>query len=251
MHLKVIACEIAAGEIFHCAAQSANTVDISLYTQGLHDNSDVCRSELQQLIENVPADRFKAVLLGYGLCNNSVVGLRAGALPLVLPRAHDCITFLLGSRERYAAEFAAHPGTYYFSSGWLEHPERGGERPAYNQKSGLARRMKLQELIEKYGEENGRYLFESMTEWENHYDRAALIRFPFSDHLNLPERVHEICQQRKWDYTELHGDLTLLQDWLDGRWNPERFLTVQPGEEIRARYDDLIVEAAPVEAGRR
>jgi len=251
MHLKVIACEVAAREIYHCAAQSTNTVDISLYTQGLHDNSDTCRGELQRLIEQVPADKFKAVLLGYGLCSNSVVGLRAGGLPLVLPSAHDCITFFLGSRERYAREFAEHPGTYYYTSGWLEYPERGGERPAFNQKSGMERRMKLKELIEKYGEENGRFLFESMTEWESHYDRAALVRFPFSDHLPLRDRVQEICGQRKWSYSELQGDLTLIQDWLDGRWDPERFLTVQPGEEIRARYDEMIIEAVPAGTGAR
>ncbi|MFV1980286.1 MAG: DUF1638 domain-containing protein [Rhodothermia bacterium] len=33
----------------------------------------------------------------------------------VLPRAHDCITLLMGSRTRYLEYFKAHPGTYFRS----------------------------------------------------------------------------------------------------------------------------------------
>lgn len=243
MHLKVIACEIATREICHCAAKSINTINVSFFTQGLHRNSANCREELQRQIDAVTAEKYEALLLGYGLCNNSVVGLRAGALPLVLPRAHDCITFFLGSRERYAEEFAAHPGTYYFTSGWIEHPDENDAQSAYNQRSGTERHLKLKELIEKYGEENGQFLFESMTEWESHYERAALIRFPFSDHLNLPAKVREICAERKWQFAEIDGRLDLLQSWLDGPWDAERFLVVQPGQSIVAKYDDKIIDA--------
>jgi len=38
----------------------------------------------------------------------------------VVPRAHDCITLLLGSKERYAKLFGERPGTYWYSAGWLE-----------------------------------------------------------------------------------------------------------------------------------
>ena len=137
LHLKVLACEVAAREIYLCAARSANTVSVELLTQGLHDNSDTMRAELQQHIDAVDCSRFDAILLGYGLCNNGIVGLRAPAIELVVPRAHDCITLLLGSKERYAEEFEARPGTYYYSSGWLEYPDRRGERHEQMPKSGL------------------------------------------------------------------------------------------------------------------
>jgi hypothetical protein len=39
---------------------------------------------------------------------------------MVVPRAHDCIALLLGSREKYAVYFDAHPGTFYQSPGWVE-----------------------------------------------------------------------------------------------------------------------------------
>jgi len=137
MHIKVLACEVLAREVFYCAARSANTIDIELYTQGLHDNANVCRETLQPRIDAAARGPYGAIVLAYGLCNNAVIGIEARAIPLVIPRAHDCITLFLGSKERYQTLFSQRPGTYYHTSGWLEYPDRGGDRVPYDPKSGL------------------------------------------------------------------------------------------------------------------
>jgi hypothetical protein len=242
MHLKVIACEVVGREVYHCAARSVNTAEIALFSQGLHDNSDTCRHELQAQIDAVDPQRYDALLLGYGLCNNSIVGLRAGRLRLVVPRAHDCITFFLGSKERYAQLFAERPGTYWYTSGWLEYEGRGGERIDYKPNSGLAKRMKFQELVEKYGEENAKYLAESMSQWEVHYTHGCLIEFPFTRHLGLETRVRKVCGQHKWQYASVPGELGLIQDWLDGQWDADRFLVLEPGEKVKGCYDDRVID---------
>ena len=123
----------------------------------------------------------------------------------------------------------------------MEYESREGERVGFTPASGLAKQMALQEYIEKYGEENGRYLFESMVQWEFRYTCGALITHPFAKHLGLVEKVQAICQEKNWTYREIPGDLTLIQDWLDGKWDDERFLIVQPGQEIQARYDNSIM----------
>jgi len=242
MHLKVIACEVLAREVFYCAARALNTTDITLLTQGLHDNPDTCRRELQEAIDAVQPEAFQAVFLGYGLCNNSTAGIRAGRVPMVIPRAHDCITLFLGSKERYARLFRRQPGTYYYTSGWLEYKDRGGKRVEYTQKSGLAKQMAYREMVEKYGEENARYLVEALSAWEVRYTHGALIRFPFARRLGLEERVRAICRERGWEYCEVRGSLRLIQDGLDGRWDERRFLVLRPGEEIQPRYDRLILD---------
>lgn len=248
MHLKVIACEIAAREIYHCAAQSLNTVSIDLFTQGLHDNSDVMRRTLQEHLDALEVSKFDAVLLGYGLCNNGIVGLRAPAgIEMIVPRAHDCITFLLGSKERYADQFENRPGTYYFSSGWLEYPDRKGDKPELMQNSGLgqsyARYRDYQKLVEQYGEDNAKYLMEFMSQWQEHYTHGALIDFDFVEHLGLDRKVQEICMEKGWEFLRLQGKLDLIQDWLDGRWDDEQFLRVPPGHVIEADYRGGIVKA--------
>ena len=126
MFYKVIACEIAFRELCYAAAQSRNLIDLEFLTQGYHDIPGTGRAEIQKRIDAVPAGKYDAILLGYGLCSTILTGLTTAHTPLVIPRAHDCITFFLGSKERYQECFNAKPGTYYYTSGWLECAKRRG-----------------------------------------------------------------------------------------------------------------------------
>lgn len=244
MLLKVIACEVAAREIYHCAAECPHSVNLTMLHQGLHDEPENCRATLQAELDKADAEEYDAVLLGYGLCNNSTVGLRAGKRRVIIPRAHDCITFFLGSKEHYAKLFDETPGTYYFTAGWLEFGGRDEEgRKIFAQDSHLAREQALQELREKYGEENADFLMQTMSNWEVNYSRGALITFPFTARLGLEAEVRRICSEREWSYRELAGDISLLRDWLDGNWDTERFLILQPGQEVAASHDERVLKA--------
>jgi hypothetical protein len=248
MRLKVIACDVLRRELYHAAARARHAAEVTLLPQGLHDNSDTCRERLQAEVDAATPDDCDAVVLGYGLCNNSLVGVRAGTLPLVVPRAHDCITLLLGARERYQRLFAEEPGTYWFSSGWVEHQDRTGGSIAPRPNSGLGPdyRADWDDLVAKYGEDNAQYLSEFMAGWEAEYTRGALVRFPFDRGLDLEHRVRALCEEKGWAYVEVDGDLSLLEAGLnapDGRWDDERFLTVPPGQAVRASFDDTILAA--------
>ena len=101
--------------------------------------------------------------------------------------------------------------------------------------------LEYEAMVEKYGEDNARYLMDFFVQWTDNYQRGALVQFDFTQHLNLKEQVLEICSQRGWSFEELAGDLSLLQRWMDGVWDEEDFLTVRPGEKITATYDDGII----------
>jgi len=128
MLFKVIACEIAFRELCMSAAKAANLVDFEFLTQGYHDNPDIGLELIQQKVDAVPEGKYDAILLGYALCNNMLVGMTAPHTQLVIPRAHDCITFFMGSKERYQQYFNECPGTYFYTSGWLEYGQRKSER---------------------------------------------------------------------------------------------------------------------------
>jgi hypothetical protein len=242
MFLKAIACEVAFREICHCAAHSPNQFDLDFLSQGYHDNPELGIHRIQERIDVVEEGRFDAVLVGYGLCNNMLKGLEARHTPLVIPRAHDCITFFLGSKERYKEYFLEHSGTYYYTAGWLEHRQRGGERPDRKQGAGLGKQRSFEEMVAEYGEENAKYLMEVMEGWTAHYSRGVFIDFPFTRHLPAKDQAKKICQERNWEYAEVEGDLSLLQAWFDGPWPEEAFLVAKPGERIAPSYGDDIVQ---------
>ena len=121
MRLKLIACEIMYRELCAAVARSVNLVDVEFLPKGLHDIGQAGMSgRLADVLAGVDETRYEAVLLGYGLCSNGLVGLAARSIPLVVPRAHDCITLFLGSKERYLEYFQDHPGVYFKTSGWIE-----------------------------------------------------------------------------------------------------------------------------------
>jgi len=98
---------------------SRNKFGFQFLEFGLHGEPAKLREELQKAIDATP-DTFDAILLGYGLCSKGVEGITARKTRLVIMRGHDCITCFLGSRARYLEYFTAHPGTYWYSPGWIE-----------------------------------------------------------------------------------------------------------------------------------
>ena len=253
MFLKVIACEIAFREICFLAGQSKNLLELEFLTQGLHDVPCAGRVQIQARIDAVPAGRYDAILIGYGLCGNIINGLTTSHTPLVIPRAHDCITFFLGSRERYQQLQSAQPSAYYYTSGWLECLRRRGEDASPDKAMFLPTRAGLsgqagsayERWVKKYGEEQARYLVEVMDGWAESYSHGVLIEFDFTKTLRLREQVQAVCSQRGWRFQELEGDLRLFQRWLDGDWDEKDFLVVKPQHTIAPSYDDGIIEAEP------
>ena len=242
MFLKVIACEVAFREICFCAARSPNQMDLEFLSQGYHDNPEIGIQRIQDRIDDTAPDQYDAVLIGYGLCNNMLKGLRADATRLIVPRAHDCITFFLGSKNRYDEFFSAYPGTYYYTAGWLEYRERGGERPVRRQNAEMGGDMSYDALVEKYGEDNAKFLMETLGDWTRNYQRGVFIDFDFTTHLPYRQDAQEICENRNWKYEEVPGDLGLLQRWLDGDWNGSDFLQVEPGQTVVPSYENNIVQ---------
>lgn len=243
MYLKLIACEIMVREASHVVATSPNIVDVVFLDQGYHDRVNEGRESLQSIIDGDADRAYDAVLLGYGLCNNLIAGLRAGRAPLIVPRAHDCITLFLGSKERYSDEFAQAPGTYWYTSGWLEcRVRRGGD--TMDQTSGHLTAT-YEQYVAKFGEDNARYLMDMLHSWSDHYERGALIRYDFDQMLDLDRQVRAICEDRGWRYDELTGNLDLLRALVDGPWDDQRFLTVPAGQTIGTCWDGSILKAEP------
>ncbi len=236
----MIACAVLTRECYYCAAMSRNVVDIRFLAQGLHDIGESKMSaKLQAEIDSVPAGEYDAILLGYGLCSNGIRGLRA-PLPLVAPRAHDCITLLMGSKEAYQAYFDRNPGTFYQSVGWIERARSNLSNPeSTTRQMGMS---SYEEYVKQYGEENAKYLVEVLGGFK-HYDRLAYIDTEVGDSGAYRDCTREQADKRGWRFDLLKGSTTLLWRMMQGEWDEEDFLVVAPGQAIAPSYDGSIVRS--------
>jgi hypothetical protein len=87
LRLRCIGCEVLARPLYLAAATSRHIVDVELLRRGLHDVPVNLRDRLQAMILETEAAAYDAVVLGYALCGQATAGLRAGTIPLVVPRA--------------------------------------------------------------------------------------------------------------------------------------------------------------------
>ena len=180
-------------------------------------------------------------MVGYGLCSNGIAGIKANKNKLVVVRGHDCITHLLGSKEKYRSYFDKYPGTYWYSPGWIEnHLAPGKERYEESRRS----------YIEMYGEENADYLMGIEQDWFNKYTNAAYVDLNIGETDRFKNYTKECADWLKWNYDELKGDPELLKNFLNGNWNDDsKYLIVEPGYMIQPSYDSLIIEAVKVSEG--
>ena len=250
MRLKLIACEIMARELYAAVARSVNFVDVELLPKGLHDIGQAGMSaRLKEVLGAVDESKCEAVLLGYGLCSNGLLGLTAHSRPIVIPRAHDCITLFLGSKDRYLEYFQNHPGVYFKTSGWIERGDglaQFGDE-TIQQQSGMT--QSYDELVAKYGEDNARFLYDQLCNMLRNYSGLTYIEMGIEPDDRFERHTREQAQRRGWNFEKLAGDMSLLQSLVDGPWDAERFLVVPPGFRVAASFDDQIIKVVPVEAG--
>ena len=217
--------EVMQREAYFCAARSKNVIDIVLMPQGLHARPDKLRSEVQKALERTTdsaGQSYDASLLGYGLCCNGIVGLST-KIPVVIPRGHDCITLLLGSKDKYQQYFDSHRGVYWYSPGWIE----AGKQPG---KQRYERTLK--EYEKKYGAENARHLMETEENWITKYNWATYIDWGLGNCDGYKEYTRQCAEFLGWNYDQLKGDPALMQRLVNGQWNDKDFLVVRPGQKI-------------------
>jgi hypothetical protein len=237
MKLKCLSCEALARVVYLCAAHSPHVVDVELFRIGLHREPPDLRAILQERIDAAAEEDYDAVVMAYGLCGQSTAGLTARGMPMVIPRAHDCITLFLGDRARYGVEFREHPGTYWYA---MDYTERSDGNMSLGVDAEERTKDVYQEYVEKFGQDNADYLMEVMGAWAKHYDRAAFIDMGVGDSTAVVAKTKEIAAQRGWTYERLAGDLVLIRQLLEGDWGTD-FLVLQPGQQVAMTYDAEVI----------
>jgi hypothetical protein len=215
--------------------------------KSLHSrNSSAMRAHLQDAADRVDSETHDAIALGFALCGNGVAGLESRRLPIVVPRAHDCITLLLGSRERRQQYSENKPGVYFLSTGWLE---RGQTSSDFGH-AGFQSDRTLEEYVELYGEDDGKYLYEQMSGATRNYHQVTYISSGHEPGPAFENRARQEAARRGWEFETVRGDPRLMEGLLGGEWNEEDFLVVPPGWRVKPVYDHRVIEKERIPPGR-
>lgn len=200
-----MACESLKEEIDRLAPEN---LILKFYPIGLHESPAFLNQVLQREILQEGSGRD--IILAYGFCSRSTVGLYNPGGRLVLPGFHDCIQLLRGpGRER--------AGSYFLSPSWV----RYGRTPL----------QEREQLIKKYGKETGAWVFADMF---RHYRQITFIKTMDSGE-GIEEtlvQARETARQLKWDFTVEPGSTHRLERLLKGYWDSPDFLVLSPGERV-------------------
>ena len=251
---KLLACRVLHREISLLSAKSDNYIDVTYLQQGLHRAPEVLRKVLQDEINRIEDGtdiysgfsynvhggksrenmEYDAILLGYGLCSNAVCGITSNNYKIIIPRAHDCITLFLGSKERYRNYFDSHSGgIFWYTPGWIDCCQMPGEE---------TNEIKRKRYMEQYDDEE---LVEEVLEQENAWMKSyKMFTYVDWDELHMPNHIaytEKCANYFNVGFELLKGDMGLMQKFLEGDWNDEDFIVLKPGQAVSPSYDESIL----------
>ena len=246
MLLKFICCDVFARIACELVSKSPNIVDLEFLPMLAHMEP----VKLKEMIINKVRDsvlesgrKYDAVILGFGLCGNAVVGLSC-PIPIVIPRAHDCCAIHMGSKENFMAAFGDILSARWCSTGYFE---RGRILPiGYSDLEQLANYKTSAEYIgylEKYDEETAEYIWETMHP-KMEQNESVYIKiggFEYSNSLGLYKADMDGADIK---LKIVEGDISWLESLVNGKWDDDRFLIIPPGKRIAGVYDmDHVMKA--------
>ena len=242
LHLKLVACNVFQREACWSLTRTPHLVDPDFVELGMHVQPARLREVLQARIDTEDAGdiRHDALLLLYGVCGNAAVGLTARRTPLVIPRAHDCATVLLGGVKRYLEVFGDNPSRPFSSIGYLERClETYRTEGGWGQVAGST----YEDFVEKYGEDNAKYIWQTLH--PVYADEPALfIDIAETSSACAMARAEERLTADGRGWSVVKGDIGMIHRLIGAEWNPREFLVVPPGESVAGVYDmDEVVRA--------
>lgn len=213
MKCKILACKTIEDEVL---AVKPPEMECEFLEYALHQVPKKLTRELQQRINE--AGDFDALLFGYGLCSSGTANLRSEKHTLVVPKIHDCISILLGSRTEYDREFAEYPATIYLSKGWID-----------QEAEPLA---EFRRYAKDYGEELAQSFIDQMY---SNYQRVVFIHTELEGLDWYREYSREVADYLGVKFEERQGSLRMLRKLVRGEWDKE-FVVTPPGQIILQRY---------------
>ena len=246
MLIKFICCDVFARPACALVATSPHIVDIEFVPMMTHVEPQKLRDMLQERITKGidESDRkYDMLVLGFGLCGNSVIGLSC-SIPMVIPRIHDCCTVFMGGKDRFLAEFSNKLSSRWCTTGYYERAfTLNSGYPLMDQLESYKTSAEYMAFLDEYDEDTAEFLWQTLHP-SIEVDEAVYIQLDGFEYSDSYRNFKELMDSQEVDVKTVDGDLSLLTALIHGDWDKERFLIVPPGKKVVGVYDmDQVLRA--------
>lgn len=221
----IVACQTISDEVNRVIKETQVDYPVIWIESGLHNYPDKLKERLTDEISRL--DNVDTVILAFGYCGNSLLGLSSPKAQIVVPRVDDCISLLLGSVKR-RLELSRRVGTYFLTRGWMVY------------ENNIIR--EYERCVARYGEERASRIMHAIM---GHYRRLMLIdtgAFPLEQ---CVEDSLAFARKMGLEHEVVAGSLDYLKKLLRGPWDDD-FVVLPPGRPLTLR--DFRLEFADTSA---
>jgi hypothetical protein len=211
MKSAVVACRTIALELELAIRTTGVAYPVHWVDSKLHLRPEKLREQIQATIDAV--SDTDTIIIAFGLCGNGLTGIKSDRSQLILPRAEDCISLLLGSQQRRSL-LSKQGARYYFTKGWIESEHNLTDEYEY--------------CISRFGNERGRKIMRSMLK---HYRYLTLIDTLAYDPAEYRHKIEELAGRLGLDWNIVTGSQRFFIKLLLGPWD-EEFIVTAPGEAV-------------------
>jgi hypothetical protein len=220
MNIMIMACQTIREELRLAIKQTGVNYPVIYIESGLHDQPDSLRRQIQESIDKI--DNVDILLMAFGYCGNSLLGVKSSQFKMVIPRVDDCISLLLGStamRKKISMEM----GTYFLTKGWLE--------------SDHNLLKEYERCVTRYGEQRALRVMKTML---GHYRRFMVIDTGAYPIESVTPKIREFAEKHDKRHEVTAGSPRLFHKLLLGQWDDE-FIILEPGQEVT--IDDICADS--------
>lgn len=211
MNSIIVACKTIGDELNKVIKETGCKYPVLWIESGLHNYPDSLRKRLQEELDHIT--NVDQIILAFGFCGNSLIGLKSSSSRIVFPRVDDCITLFLGSQER-RKEIQAESGTYFLTKGWLDY-----EKNLW---------AEYQDTVKRHGKERADRIYKTILQ---HYKRLGIVETGAYDIDEFLKKSQSMAEDLKLKTQVIPGTLDYLKKLLNGPWDDD-FIVLEPGETV-------------------
>jgi hypothetical protein len=211
MSTIIVACNTIRDELDLAIRATGVTYPVYRIDSKLHIEPQKLKESIQETIDRIT--NVSTIILAFGFCGYGLVGIKSEKARLILPKAEDCISLLLGSQERRTV-LSTEAARYYLTRGWIESEHNIADTVDYS--------------IRRFGAQRGLRVVRSMLK---HYRYLTLLDTGGYDIAPYRQKTEELAEQLGLERQIMRGSQRFLEKLLTGPWD-EEFIVADPGQPI-------------------